>query len=445
MTLKKTILISVEIKDRDFFSRSLLAYDLVKKGFRVYLASNFGINYLAKKINPSIIFHKSSWLSKSAYFKSLGHIFTFLDEEGGIAIPRSYIKRFCKLRYYGLSKKNVDIIFLPSFQYLDAVKKILGAKARNIKLCVTGWPRIDTWGEKYNFIYKLDFEKIKKDYGKFYLFPTSFGMNDLKSFTKLMSEEPISYHENIRFKYNALLNYIDLLKKLSSLLKENEKIIIRPHNRENLHVWEKIFKDFINIKVIRKGSAQPWIFAAAGIIQLGSTLVVQAGISGITSIQYKVIKKKGITDSPCYELCKNLSSPQKVYNLLSNSSNKKSNTKRKTKNILAKYMFYNENRSACSRIVEELENIKITPIEKVNISLFSICLNYIHYFLNLIRQSFIFLNFRAAADQFGNIINENEIKNIFKSIQKIDKSYEKINIDTVTKNVVCIEVKKKII
>ena len=36
------------IKDRDFLSRSLLAYDLVKKGFRVYLGSNFGINYLVK-------------------------------------------------------------------------------------------------------------------------------------------------------------------------------------------------------------------------------------------------------------------------------------------------------------------------------------------------------------------------------------------------------------
>jgi len=108
-------------------------------------------------------------------------------------------------------------------------------------------------------------------------------------------------------------------------------------------------------------------------------------------------------------------------------------------------MFYNENRSACSRIVEELENIKINPIEKVKIGLFSLYLYFFHNFLNLIRQYFNFLNFRAATDQFDNIINENEIKNIFKSIQKINKSYEKINIDTVIKNVVCIETKKKII
>lgn len=444
MKLKKTVLISVEIKNRDFLPRSLLAYELVKKGFRVYLGSGLGIYYLAKKINPSIIFHKSIWLKKSEYFKSLGHVFTFLDEEGGIAIPRSYLKKFCKLRYYGQSKKDVDIIFLPSLQYLNIVKKILGVKAKNIKLCVTGWPRIDMWGDKYDYIYKSEIEQIKKENGKFYLFPSSFGMNDLKSFKKSMRLEHPSYHKNIRFKYNALLNYIDLIKKLSGLLKRNEKIIIRPHQGESPFIWKKIFRDFINIKVIKKGSVQSWILAAAGIIQLGSTVVIQAALRGITSVQYKVKKRGGITDSPCYELCKNSTSPKEVYNLLSTSSNKNSNIRKKTKNILTKYLYYNKNRSACSKIVEEFNNIKIDPIKKVKISLFYLYLNYFHNFYILIRQffnelNFNFLNFPYAED---NNINKNEVKDIFKLFQKINKSFEKINIDIVIKNTVCIEKKR---
>jgi surface carbohydrate biosynthesis protein len=447
MTLKKTILISIEIKDREFLSRSLLAYELIKKGFRVYLGSNLGIYYIAKKINPSIIFHKSSWRSRSAYFKSLGHVFTFMDEEGGIAIPRSYLKKFCKERYHSLSKKNVDVIFLPSFQYLDAVKKVLGAKAKNIKLCVTGWPRMDMWNEKYDFLYKSEIKQIKKEYKKFYLFPTSFGMNDLKSFTKLMDVENPSYRKNVRFKYSALLNYIYLLKKLSGLLKKGEQIIIRPHQREDLLIWKKIFKDFINIKVIRKGSLQPWILAAAGTIQHGSTAVVQASLRGIVSLQYKVIKKRGITDSPCFELCKNLSSTKKFYNLLKTNLYRNSNTIRNTKNILAKYIFYNESRSATSRIVEELESIKINPIEKVKISLFYLYLYNFNYFYVLIKDffnklNFNFLNFYSTANRLSEDLNQNKIENFFKLISKENKFLKKININNVAKDVFCIEAKK---
>ena len=439
---KPTILISIEVKSRELTSKCLLAYELIKKGYRVYLGSTLAIYHVAKHINKSIILHKSTWKSHSALLKSYGHIFTFLDEEGGITISRKYVKEFCKNRYSNVSKKNTDVIFLPSFYFLRQIKRNMGSKLKGVKLITTGWPRIDLWQKKYRFFYSSRISEIRKEYGRFFLFISSFGMTDIKSFKRLINSEPKSYHKILLFKYNLLLKYIDLFKKLSILIKQDEKIIIRPHFNESLTSWKKIFKDYPNIKIIREGEVDPWIYSAESLIQFGSTTVTQAIFNHKKCVQYKVINKKGFTDTPSYELCKNSNSPEEMYSLL-NQNNKKDKNKNKAEEYLMKHMFYTKNETATVKLARELENIKIDSIKHVNLNFFSKFIYYIHY-LKIFLHSFLKLTIFSRSyvnifDKLEGGIQEKQIKNILSLLKKNDQFASKITSNYVLKDLFCIE------
>ena len=142
LNLKPTILISIEVRSRELLSKCILAHELIKKGYRVYLGSTLAIYHVARQIEKSIILHKSTWKKRSEFLKNRGHIFTFLDEEGGITISRHYLKEFCKNRYSSVTKKNTDVIFLPNFFFLRQIKRNLGLKANGIKFFVTGLIRL---------------------------------------------------------------------------------------------------------------------------------------------------------------------------------------------------------------------------------------------------------------------------------------------------------------
>lgn len=357
MNKRRTVLLSLEHKEREFLPKCLLAAHLIHKGFRVFLGSSEAIHEIAKIIGPSVFFHKSTH-PKSPLYKSLGHTFVFLDEEGGITTPTSTIKEFCQWRYATVSKERQDIVFLPGKRWFEEVSQM--PNVNGVKLHVTGWPRIDLWGSKYSILHDDKVQTIKREHGVFYLFPASFGAASQLSFERLIETSPNQMFAEIQIhKRDAFFDYIEMLRELSAGLTLGEKIIVRPHPSEDLREWENALIGFQNIEVIREGDVSPWILAAKAIIQFGSTTVIQSALNGKLNVQYRVKSKSGVTDSPSFDLCVTAQTPREVLSLISNPPQHVEEQINKALGMLEQEADFEKAESAVSKISTILDDLLI--------------------------------------------------------------------------------------
>lgn len=443
-SIKKTILVPIEIKGRELIPKCLVSNELIKKNFRVYIGTRETIDRVAKQIKPSIYFHKSTYVAKSKYYKSLGHKFVFLDEEVAGAISRSRIKSVSYQRYVRyVSKDSSDVVFLPSKRYKKAILNFPNIKG--VKFYVTGIPRIDLWRQEFNHIYKSEVKKIKKKYGNYYLFLSSFGGEIvLLNHPKINKSNKAIFNKKYKIRLKSFMNYKDLLHELSKLLNKNEKIIIRPHNDEILENWKKLTDGLKNIFVVREGDVTPWILASSGILQFGSTTALQSSLNGIICIQYKIQNIKGITDTPSFELCKNANSPIEVYNLLKRYKGKKNyNLIRQTKKYLKNEMEFDEKKLATNKIVDFLYDEALMPIPAYKPRLYDKLKPYLQHFKNYLKFNYYKYNKYTSAkkttfDKVPGGIKKNEIQKVLKLLNK-KKKYLKINCNQVCKDLVSIE------
>ncbi|MFM2010749.1 MAG: hypothetical protein RLZZ479_1140 [Bacteroidota bacterium] len=400
MNKKKTILFVIEHKEREFFSKCFLAYQLVKLGFRVYMGSFLTIDAVAERIGPSIFFNKSTYWEKSKYYKELGHKFIFLDEEGGLTTPRSATKEFCQERYSTVNKGNNDIIFLPGDRFEKYVAEMTNTVG--VDFFTFGWPRVDLWRKEYRFLYNSEIQNIKEKHGNYYLFITSFGMTSKETFEERLEIDIELYQKLYKHKYNAFVAYIDLLNNLSHLLKDNEKIIIRPHPSEHIQDWYKIAKKLKNVYVIRDGDISPWILASDGVIQYGSTTATQACLNGIQPIQYKIDWVEGITDTPSFELCVNADSAVEVYNLLTTNKQKYNlEVEAKAISFLKLEMAYDELELSAVKIAKTLNENSSPLISRYVPSYYSFIKPFIKYALDYLR--ILYYNINKIKIRFINI------------------------------------------
>lgn len=451
MSIKKpTIFISVEIKSREFIPKCFLSYYLIKKGFRVYLGSNLTINLALKKSDPSIILHKSTWERNSTHFKNLGHKFVIMDEEGGITTPRSLIKKYCKRRYESISKDTIDLIFFPSDRFFKNVKKLPNSKG--IKLLKTGWPRVDLWNSSYEYLYENQIKKIKNKYGNFYLFISSFGMTSSRSYKSRIKNLNLAIKKK-RFhsSFIMLKNNIFLLKRLSKLMNKDEKIILRPHPNESIKEWQTTFYKYKNILIIRDDDITPWLYAAESLLQAGSTTTTQAALLGKNSIIYDIKKEKGMTDTPSYELCKNVKTPEQVYKLLQKNKGKQNiKLSEFTKKLLKKEMMYDEKKPASLRISEELSKLNVgfarefssNFIDKIKISIDItkkyLINNFFNFFLLLPAKYYIPKKY-FTSDKLKGDLDSKEVKNFLTLLQRKKKRKLNFRCKNIIKNLILIE------
>ncbi len=441
---KPTIFLTVEIKSREFIPKCFLAYHLIKKGFRVYIGSNLTIDLALRKSEPSIIFHKSSWIKNSKYYKSLGHKFLFMDEEGGITTPRSLVKKYCSKRYKYVTKDNTDIIFFPNRRFYKNAKKL--KNLRGVKLFISGWPRVDLWNRKYEYLYKSKVNKIKKKYGNFYLFISSFGLTSTETYKQRLNNPNLFFEKDIiNETYKYFQRNIKLLKDLSASIKNNETIILRPHPNEKIHEWKRIFSKYNNINVVRDDDITPWLYAANSILQSGSTSTTQAALLGKKSVILKYKKRKGFTDTPSFELCEEVINFKQAYKLL--KRNKFKNDKKLsifTKKFLEKEMEYNDKKQATQKIIEKLYEEKLSAINEFKPGIINKIKSYKEIFTNLFVKLIITFSINKSenyliTDKLKGGIKIDEIFQLLKLFLKKDKQKIKYVCNEKMKNLICLE------
>ena len=143
----------IEIYNREFQSKLLIAMESASKGMQVYVGRLK--EYLLRDFFvPGIVHFKSITpsdrrLKELKFFKKKNFIVTSLDEEVGLINPNN---KYLVSRYSNESVELTDRVFAwGKFDYDNLSNKF---KKYKKKIILSGNPRLDYWRKDFDFFYK---------------------------------------------------------------------------------------------------------------------------------------------------------------------------------------------------------------------------------------------------------------------------------------------------
>jgi surface carbohydrate biosynthesis protein len=288
------IYIPIEIKNREYFSRLILAGKLANKGLKVLIGQQWAIQRKINELPKGLFLFKgyNSVLRQAARLaKSLGHAVTVLDEEMYIHSDTytisNYINNIEELNLY-------DRIYVNNVLEQQVLEK---SGVTNTK--ATGNPRIDLLRYPGREIFLSQIESIKEKFAKFILINTAFVTTNSGwgSFKQAISAEKQTgglKHEDDILAFKDRADYeryaIRFITRLISRIPTDVRLIIRPHPAENRKYWMQ-FANSHNVYVEAEGAHFPWTLAADVLVHAACTTGVEALIAG----------KRSLTIDPGYE------------------------------------------------------------------------------------------------------------------------------------------------
>jgi surface carbohydrate biosynthesis protein len=429
--------IYIEILEREFSSKLLIAMESASRGINVHmgrLESYIKRDFFA----PGIILLKSITPSPKRIndlieYKKKNFIVTSLDEEVGLV--NSNDKKYLKLRYSNKSIGLTDKIFTwGKFDYDNLVRKF---KKHKSKFVLTGNPRIDFWRKDFQFFYKKK-SFIYKDY---ILFSFNFSLPSKKEISeryKYLKETNYNkrgftinfYRRRINDCFKMVKEYSKLIKALSK--ETNSTIIIRPHPMDKVKNYD-FFNKFKNVKVINKGNISEWIHHAKIVIHSSCTGGLEASVRERPTISFLPFKS-----SHGHPFCDKFSLKTKNVKQCLEAIKKIRNNKiklRKTdlKNIKFRSYNFASNKPGYKIIVDEFIKLMTLKENKDNNN---------ELFLKLVFKIREFrtkvLNYNYGNRKFSTF-DKKETLEIFQILKELNPRFDDLSIDFLKKDIIYIK------
>ena len=252
---KKTLLILIEVANRELDAKLLLSLKAIKSNFRVIIGQKGNVWSILDKIKPSIILLKSFGPRNTKvidFLKKKNFKIFSNDEELILAWDMSERVNY---RFNNENTHKIDkLIAVGNYDY-EEVKKLF--KFSSDKLIKVGNLRLELLKKNYKKIFEKDKIYIKKKYGNFIFFATNF----VRINTRLKFDHQIDfvYHRIVDDKIDPESHHISLindqiimqreiliqtLKFLDNFEKNSngKKIILSPHPNENKKFWLNLFE-----------------------------------------------------------------------------------------------------------------------------------------------------------------------------------------------------------
>ncbi len=425
----------IEILNREFDSKLLIAMESASRGMNVYVGRVK--EYLLRDFFvPGIILYKSitpspNRLKELNFFKKNNFIITSLDEEDGLI---NVNKKYLIERYSNESINLTNKIFTwGKFDYDNLSKKFKKHKKKFIK---SGNPRLDFWRKDFETYFK----KKKFIFNDYILFSLNFQLSSEKEFNQILNFHTESGYikrgltfgrlKKIRTDgFNMAKKFFKLIASLSN--KTNLKIIVRPHPIDKLSNYNSL-KRFKNVKVIKEGSLSEWIYHSKIVVHSSCTGGLEASLRGRPTISYipfnsvhghkfadKYSKKIKKFDE-CLDVIQKITNNKKVKKVNSNEF------KLRAYNYLSK-------KPAHKIIVDEfLKLAKTNKIEDQNNNLF---LNF-SFKIRDIRSKILKLNYGNIKFSF---FNKKETLRKFEILKELNPKYKNLNIHFIKKDIIQIK------
>ena len=177
------IYIIVENANRELSSRILLILEILKKfnkkKVNILIGEKNEFRNKILKYPKGIIIEKGvvkGSISRVKLWKAAGHKIFMFDEE---SITYRDDKQYFSLKFDKNLEKYVDCFFLSG----NRQKRTILKKRKKTKYLLTGNLRFELLKPKYDEVYKISAQKIKKEHGDFILITSRFAMinfNDTK-------------------------------------------------------------------------------------------------------------------------------------------------------------------------------------------------------------------------------------------------------------------------
>lgn len=287
------VFLPIEITQREYVSKLLLALELIKRGMPVIIGHKDPVTKLALEAKePGIFFNKGTMAMGSeqtfALLKKKNFGFAAQDEEAGVIFNN--FKDFYIERPSLQSLHKMDFFFTwgdEEYQFLiDKFSKSIVKNYGGLRSCF--------WGDLGKKFYKSKINHLKKKFGSYILlvsnlatFNSSLGKaKDLKREIKIWGKlfDMKVYQDLFESEKKIFFQYKKIVKLLTNKL--NKKVVIRPHPSESTEVWENIFKNTKNVFVKKEHDLLPWILASDFIIQNNCTSAIEASSAGIPVVTY---------------------------------------------------------------------------------------------------------------------------------------------------------------
>ena len=427
----------IEILNREFESKLLIAMESASKGIKVYLGRLKP--YLMRDFFvPGIILHKSITPSKFRLdelkdYKKKNFIVTSLDEEVGLVNDNP--EKYLKLRYSKESLDFTDRVFTwGKYDYDNLSKKFPKYKKRFI---LSGNPRLDYWRKDFDFFYK----QKKLEYKNYILFSLNYRLlskNEFVERSKFLKETDY-VNRGLTIKHLNKINkdsfrmhneFSKLIEALSK--KTNLTIIVRPHPIDKLENYDHL-KKYNNIKVIKKGSISGWIHNAKIVVHSSCAGGLEASVRGKPTISYLPFNSvHGHKFSNKFSIeTKNIKQFLDVIKKITNNNIKIK--KPNLKNFKSRAYNFASEKPGYKIISEEFTKLmKVDEIKKSN-----------NDFLLKFRFKIRDIRSKILNYEYGNIkfsiFDKDETLKVFEILKKLNPKYNDLSIDFIKKDIIYIK------
>lgn len=276
---------------RDLDGMVLLGWTLAQKGVEVFLVPMYQQAFEVAALLPDLVLvnylRPNNQRLVEAYSKS-GILVGILDTEGGVfnSVEQGLTNLVAKSE-----PSNVDLYCLWGRRQYDSFIEHNILPKEN--LYITGCPRYDFCADPW----KSALPRFGMDDGPMILVNTRFpvifprfqrGLRDEINIMLKLGFEDSYISESVR---QCFLVWAEMINVIAGLAKSFSKavFVVRPHPFEDRRIYEQVFKDIPNIRIIQEQTALLWINSSLLLIQKGCSTALEASFLGVEPVSLEWI------------------------------------------------------------------------------------------------------------------------------------------------------------
>lgn len=363
----KKIAIVVDNPMRDLYGNSLLAYQIAKKGYEVYLLPMYEQEFHIRRLKPDMVivnYARTANANKIRAYHKAGIKVAVLDTEGGVF--RCEYRDLVDIVIKSGVMNYIDYYFLWGRRQTEAFKQVVH---NNItQFILTGSPRYDFVDPRWErAVQKPD------DFDSYVLCLMSFpiinpAFSSSKKELEMLEKNTVDTSDQIKKMEESLRKAFDgsieIIKELARKYPDTV-FVVRPHPFECPDIYIREFSDSANIYVRQEGNVSNWIKYSLFVLQLNSSTGIEAGFYNKKSISMEMFQNEEIMVPAVVESSLRAKTHDELYELFDILINKKEDSRfneliKKTSQSLNQIIdewYYKIDGNAAERLSNAVENV----------------------------------------------------------------------------------------